>query len=285
MSKPIIIERKDFIKDRDRRISNSVIASLLLVLGIMTFGNIYALDKIYKKFTNSSFFVLKGVSIYGNSIISSSDILKSAGLNIGTDDIASLTPNIIQNRIKSQLRYVKNVEVKSDLFNGQLVIKVDEREPIAIVPISKSALIFGVIDINGFLTEIITNDNLSLPLYKNLIFIKTEKNIDRQDIDSITDSDINSCINSKSVKLSLNVIYETRLVIPYIYDEISSIDACNPNDIIIHLKNGLKIRISEDRIKEGLTDLSNWARHPKIQNTKAVFNYIDVRFSGSIYCG
>lgn len=282
----IIIERKDFIKNNDRRISNSVIALLMLALGITTFGSIYASDKIYKKFTNSSFFVLKGVSIYGNSIINSSDILKSAKINIGTDGIASLMPDIIENRIKSQLRYIQNVEVKSDLLNGQLIIKVDERKPIAIVAESKEALVFAVIDINGFLTEIITKDELSLPLYKNLIFINNNaKSINKWNIDNITDSDVDSYVNSKPVNLSLNVISEIRSIIPCVYDEISSIDARDPNDIIIRLKNGLKIRITEDRIKEGLIDISYWMINPKVQNIKASFNYIDARFPGAIYCG
>lgn len=283
MPKPIVIESKDFAKDR--RISNSTIGAFLLILGIATFGSIYTLDKIYRKFTNSSFFVLKGVVVYGNSIINSSDIIKSAGLNIGSDDITTLMPNVIEARIKSQLRYVKSAKVKSDLFGRQLIIEVEERKPIAIVPLSKSELIFGVIDINRFLTEIIANDDLSSPLYKGLICIRTEKNIDKRNIDSIVDSDINSCVNTRSVKLSLNVISNICAIVPCIYDEIKSIDACNSNDIIIQLRNGLKIRLAEDRIKEGLTDLSNWAMHPKIKDIKANFNYIDTRFPGAIYCG
>ncbi len=286
MSKPIIIERKDFIKGRDRKISNSKIASFLLILMMTTFVSIYAIDKVHKKVANSPFFVLKEVSIYGNSIISSSDIVKSTGLNIGNDNIASLMPDIIENRIKSQLRYVKNVEVRSDLLKGQLIIEVKEREPIAIIPISKKALVFGVIDIDGFLIEIISKDDLPLPLYKNLIFVRNDvKNIDEKRIDSITDSDINSCVNSKSINLSLNIISNIRLIIPCIYDEISSIDACDSNDIVIQLKNGLKIRMAEDRIKEGLIDISYWAINPKVQNIKATFSYIDVRFPGAIYCG
>jgi cell division septal protein FtsQ len=257
-----MIEKKKFLAVKGHRLSNLAIIMLTILLAIMTFGSIYASDHIYKKVTSSSIFVLKGMSIYGNSIIGASDIQKSTGLNIGMDGVFSLMPHIIENRIKSQSRYVEGVEVKRDLISGQLIIKVKEREPVAITAESQNATTFDVVDINGFVMDRLTKDELSSYPHKDMIFIF-----------------------KGNAEFALNILSGIRSVIPSIYNEISYVDARDSNDIIILIKNGLNIRVAGDRIKEGLVDISNWMTNPKIQEMETELNYIDARFPGAIYCG
>ena len=95
-----MFEKKKFLAVKGRKLSNLAITMLAILLAIMTFGSIYVSDRIYKKVIGSSIFVLKGMSIYGNSIIGASDIQKSTGLNIGMDGVFSSMPHIIESRIK-----------------------------------------------------------------------------------------------------------------------------------------------------------------------------------------
>ena len=260
---------------------------LTILLAIMTFGSIYASDQIYKKVICSSIFVLKRMSIYGNSIIGASDIQKSTGLNIGMDGVFSSMPHIIESRIKAQFLYVESVEVKRDLMSGQLIIKVKEREPVAIIAESKNATTFDVVDISGFVIEQLTKDELLSYSHKGMIFIfgGSAKGFARQNINSASDKITDLYKGSESANLALNVLSGIRSIIPSIYNEISYIDARDTNDIKIFMKNGLNIRVAGDRINEGLVDFSNWMTNPRVQDIETDLNYIDARFPGAIYCG
>ncbi len=282
-----MIEKKFFFSVKGRRLSNLAIIMLTILLAIMTFGSIYASDQIYKKVIGSSIFVLKEMSIYGNSIISASDIQKSTGLNIGMDGVLSSMPQIIESRIKAQSLYVESVGVKRDLMSGQLIIKVKEREPVAIIAESKNATTFDVVDINGFVIEQLTKDGLLSYSDNGMIFIfgGSAKGFARQNINSVSDKITDLYKGSESANLALNVLSGIRSIIPSIYNEISYIDARDSNDIKIFMKNGLNIRVAGDRIKEGLVDVSNWMTNPKIQDMETDLNYIDARFPGAIYCG
>jgi cell division septal protein FtsQ len=282
-----MIEKKKFFSVKGRRLSNLAIIMLTILLAIMTFGSIYASDQIYKKVMGSSIFVLKEMSIYGNSIISASDIQKSTGLNIGMDGVLSSMPHIIESRIKAQSLYVESVEVKRDLISGQLIINVKEREPVAIIAESKNATTFDVVDINGFVIEQLTKDELLSYSHKDMIFIfeGSSKGFARQNINSKSGKITDLHKGSESANLALNVLSEIRSIIPGIYNEISYVDARDTNDIKIFMKNGLNIRVAGDRIKEGLVDFSNWMTNPKIQEMETDLNYIDARFPGAIYCG
>jgi cell division septal protein FtsQ len=277
-----MIEKKVFFSVKGRRLSNLAIIMLTILLAVMTFGSIYASDQIYKKFMGSSIFVLKEMSIYGNSIISASDIQKSTGLNIGMDGVFSSMPHIIESRIKGHSLYVESAEVKRDLMSAQLIIKVKEREPVAIIAESKNATTFDVVDINGFVIEQLTKDELLSYSVNGIIFIFGGS---AKGINSASDKITDLYKGSESANLALNVLSGIRSIIPGIYNEISYIDARDSNDIKIFMKNGLNIRVAGDRIKEGLVDVSNWMTNPKIKDMETELNYIDARFPGAIYCG
>jgi hypothetical protein len=266
---------KNISKTKNRKLPNSFIATFMILSVMMTSASIYASEKIFKTFTNSSFFVLRGISISGNNQISTSDIINATGLDIGNDRIGSFMSYVIENRVKSYSRYFEQVEIKRDLTCGQLVINVKEREPVAIVAESKDARLLRVVDINGFIIDELTNKDFALSPYKNIPFIFEGNLSDRSGL----------YVVSEPACLAFNVLSEIYSVVANIIGKISDIDARDPDDVIIRMKNGLNIRLASDRIKEGLIDVKHWMTNPQKQNLATDFNYIDARFPGAIYCG
>jgi hypothetical protein len=286
-------ERKNISKTKNRKLPNSFIVTFIILSVMMTSASIYASEKIFKTFTNSSFFVLRGMSISGNNKVSTSDIINATGLDIGNDRIGSFMSYVIENRVKSYSRYVEQVEIKRDLTCGQLVINVKEREPVAIVAESKDARLLRIVDINGFIIDELTSKDFALSPYKNIPFIFEGSFVgkNRQGDPCIGRnpsnlSDLSGLyVVSESACIAFNVLSEIHSTVPNIISKISDIDARDPDDVIIHLKNGLNIRLASDRIKEGLIDVKHWMTNPGKQNSATNFNYIDARFPGAVYCG
>jgi len=275
-------ERKR-ISRKNRKLPYSLMVIFMLLLAIMTSASIRASEKVYQAFMNSPFFVLKGMSVRGNNKVSTSDILNATGLDVGTDRICSLMSHIVEKRIKSYSPYVKQVEIKRDLTHGHLIITVKEREPVAIVAESRDAMLFKVVDINGFVLDKLISKNLASSPYRNMPLIFENGRQGRSCI-GLSDSS-GSYIVSESACLALNVLSEVRSILPSILDKISDIDARDPDDVIIYLKSGLNIRIASDRIKEGLLNVRYWMTNPEIQHSETDFSYIDARFPEAVYCG
>jgi len=274
---------KKHISKINRKLPNLLIVIFMLLLAVMTSVSICASEKVYQAFVNSPFFVLKGVSVHGNSKVSTSDILNATGLDVGTDRICSLMSYIVEKRIKSYSPYVERVEIKRDFTCGHLIITVKEREPVAIVAESRDAMLFKVVDINGFVLDKLISKNLTSSPYRNILLIFEDS---RQVSPYIGLSDSpGSYIASESACLALNVLSETRSILPSILDKISDIDARDPDDVIIYLKSGLNIKIASDRIKEGLLNVRYWMTDPEIQHSETDFSYIDARFPEAVYCG
>jgi cell division septal protein FtsQ len=286
-------EKKIIPKTKNRKLPNSYVATFMILSAMMTSASIYASERIFKTFTNSSFFVLKGMSICGNNKVSTSDIINATGLDIGNDRIGSFIPYIIENRIKSYSRYVEQIKIKRNLACGQLEINVKEREPVAIVAESKDARVLKIVDVNGFIIDELTSKDFALSSYKNIPFIfessfvgkkrQGEPCIERNPSNLSDPSEL--YVVSESACLALNVFSEIHSVVPNIISNISNIDARDPDDVIIRMKNGSNIRIASDRIKEGLVDVKHWMTNPGKQNSATNFNYIDARFPGAVYCG
>jgi len=268
-------ERKKISKTKNRKLPNSFIVIFMILSIMLASASIYASEKIFKTFTNSSFFVLRGMSISGNNKVSTSDIINATGLDIGNDRIGSFMSYLIENRVKSYSRYVEQVEIKRDLTCGQLVINVKEREPIAIVAESKDARLLRIVDVNGFIIDELTSKDFALSPYKNIPFIFESGLYDLSGLYVVSES---ACI-------AFNVLSEIYSTVPNIISNISDIDARDPDDVIIRMKNGLNVRLASDRIKEGLIDVKYWITNPRKQDSATDFNYIDARFPGAIYCG
>ena len=273
-------ERK-YIPRRNHKLPYSFMVIFMLLLVIMTSASIYASEKVYKAFMNSPFFVLRGMSICGNDKVSTSDILNATGLDVGTDRICSFMSYIVEKRIKSYSRYVEQVEVKRDLISGQLIINVKEREPAVIIAESRDARFFRVVDINGFVLDELVSKEFASYINIPLVF---ESSSQGKSCIGLSDSS-GSYVISESTRLALNILSEIRSILPNILDKISDIDARDPDNVIIHLKSGINVRIASDRIKEGLFNIRYWMTNPGIKHSETDFNYIDARFPEAVYCG
>ena len=265
-------------KTEKRNLNNVSIFMLLLLIIAMTSIAISSCEYLAKNLTHSSFFVLKGISIYGNSNIRSADISKFVGLDVGKDPLYSFMSHIVAKRIKFQSRYIKEVKVKRNLIKGELAITVEERKPEAIITKSTEAKYFKIVDISGFIIDEITDKDIVSSSFKNMPFI-VDNDVNNQELFD------NDYVISKSASLGLKVLAETKSVMPDLLDKISHIDARNPDDIILNLHEKIDIRIASDRIREGLSDARCLILSSELRYLDKNINYIDARFPDAVYCG
>lgn len=277
-----IMDNKDHTnKIKKIRLNNFIIFMLFSLLIGMTLFTIFSFEYTKKILTESSFLVLKGISIYGNNNVKSTDIFESIGLSVGADQLYSFMSHIVEKQIKSKSPYVKDVKVKRDLLKGYLVVNVEERNPSAIVAKSLDSDIFMVVDVDGFILEKIKDKRIYLSSYGNMPFIfdgNTKPNAHKL-------SETESYVASESANLGLKVLSEAKSEIPELISTLFDIDARNPDDIILHLRGGLNIKLASDRIKEGLSSTRNLILSSKLRYFDNSINYIDARFPGAIYCG
>ncbi|HGJ67522.1 TPA: FtsQ-type POTRA domain-containing protein [bacterium] len=268
-------------KKEEKPINNFFIFILWLLVIVLSSLTIFIIEIGKKNLIQSSFLVLKDIKIYGNSIVSSSDICELSGLGIGNDYLYSFMPHVIEKRIKSQSSYVKDAKVKKDLLKGQLIVTINERKPVAIISKSMDAKNFKVVDIDGYILNELTDKDIALSCYKKLPFIfeDSDKSIDWEFLDN------NSYISSVSGNLGLKVLSEIKALGSGFLLDLTYIDTRNSDDIVLHLLGGTNIRISCDRIKEGLFDVKNLMYSYEFRNINSKIKYIDARFSKAIYCG
>ncbi len=89
-------------KKGKRKFSTPLAIGLTILLAIMTSTSISAFEWLRDGFLGSSIFTLRGVSIQGNSRITSADILDVSGLHVGTDNIHSIMSHVVEKRIKAR---------------------------------------------------------------------------------------------------------------------------------------------------------------------------------------
>ena len=312
-----------------RRFSNLRMLAVAILLALITSASILAFERLRDGLLDSSIFTLDGVSIQGNRRISSADILDASNLRVGIDSIYSIIPHIVEKRIRARFRYLERVEVQRRLaheqdgkMHGWVTITVKEREPVAFVGSGRDADSFAVIDIHGFILE---ED------------IRREASDMRQETEGL-ESQVSSLKSQVSrhgdmpvivgsvrhaswvMGLALDAFTIARSVIPELFDEISYIDARDPDNVILILdtrwrnpassiqypvSSKVTIQIASGRIEEGLGDVlpvimefreKNGARSdakeernrdgrtegsPLSQNSYVSF---DARFPGAIYC-
>ena len=235
---------------------------------------------------------MKEISVRGNHRVSSTDILNAADLNLGIDNIHSIMYNIVEKRIKVQVRYLEQVEIRRRLvlerskgIYGLVTIAVKEREPVALVSLEGHAGNSSVIvDENGFILEKVEMnlDTRTESSHKNMpVIVGVDK--------KFVTGNASRVVDCPTLNLALDVLANARSIIPELFDEISRIDARNPDNIILCLQERSKTKtdsslviIAADRIKEGLSDVLPVIIHCRKKNQET--EYIDARFPGAVYC-
>ncbi len=259
------------------RITNAFMLMMLVLLIVMTCINIYIFEFIKRNFFNSSIFMLKEVYVYGNKRVNSSDIIRFSGLDITKDKLLSLMPNIIEKRIKLSSCYIDEVNLKRRLLDGLVIIEIKEREPAALVSELRDRNLYTVVDYNGLILDKVSEVNKSS--YNIPIIYSFDAVIKKYDIRKFL------FLVSPPISLSLNILRDANELKLGLLKEIKEIDARDPNDIIMNLKSGISVRLSSDRIREGLIDAEHWLKKTNLDISKFGFLYIDVRFPETIYLG
>lgn len=271
-------------KERERGISIPLTLAMIIFLAGATSAGISGFERL-KDFCLSRTYI-KEIAIKGNSRISSADILSAARLRVGIDSIRDIMPHVLEKRIKNQSRYLERVSVQHKLAREQkaglcawVTIEVEEREPLALVKSKIDDDYFIVIDDQGFILEEVKAGSAPVCIYPD------EK---LPVIVGVHESGTSDTLEHPVSDLALAVLVDARSMQPELFDQISSIDARNPDDIVLYLhawdsEAGTAIRLASDRIEEGLSSVL-----PVIMKLRAedkTTKYIDARFSGAIYCG
>jgi len=285
-------------KKYKRRISISLALAMIICLAIITSVSISAFEWMRDLCLSHAY--IKGITVKGNNRVSSTDILHASNLRVGTDSACSIVSHVLEKRIVSRLRYLEQVKIQhkfalklSEGMYGWVTIKVREREPVARVGIGGSDGSFAVIDTHGFILEVINNQRQ----VNNIRHSSSAVGRSLPVIIGVDGRTLESGVQNESpaLDLALDVLIDARSVIPELSDEISCIDAQNPDDIIIQLKahnalpaarnssvSQVAIRVASGRIKEGLSDVVPVIMKRREEERET--GYIDARFPGAIYC-
>jgi len=297
-------------KKRERGISIPLTLAMIIFLAAATSASISGFERLRDFYLSRTY--IKEIVVKGNSRISSEDILSAASLREGIDSIRYVIPHVLEKRIKDQSRYLERVSVQRKLAHEQkaslyawVTIEVKEREPLALVKSEIDADSFIVIDDQGFILEEVRSDSMPVCIFPDEK-IPVIVGIDADILKGVGQSKAGTpgtLIHPVS-DLALDVLVDARSMLPELFDEISCVDARNPDDIVLYLQQkernrdleaggsvsyawgseaGTVIRLASDRIKEGLSSILPVIMKRREEN-KAT-RYMDARFSGVVYCG
>ncbi|GAA3117089.1 cell division protein FtsQ/DivIB [Streptosporangium carneum] len=108
----------------------------------------------------SSVLGVRDIQVVGNLAIPAQQIRQAAGVADGTP-LATVDVTEVENRLKG-IRQIESVAVSRG-WPGTLVVKVAEREPVAVIPIGGK---FAVVDRHGVVTEVETVAPPTLPVLR-----------------------------------------------------------------------------------------------------------------------
>ncbi len=312
------LDRKKFNeKKRERGISLPLTLTMIIFLAIATSASISAFEWLRDLCLSRTY--IKEIAIKGNQRISSEDILNVSRLRVGVDSIHSIMPHIVEKRIKTQSRYLERVSVQRRFAREQkarlyawVTIEVKEREPLALVKSEIDADFFIVIDDQGFILEEVRPGMKPVcisPRENIPVIVGVDANIlESGGQNEVGTSDI---LTHPASDLALDVLIGVRSATPGLFDEISYVDARDPDNIVLYLQRrsesvefgaksevpeagssvphalssgvGMSIRLASDRIEEGLSNILPVIMKRRAENK--VTKYLDARFPGAVYCG
>ena len=141
-----LIGNKTEISMWKHRIYRVIILLVMVIVG--TVGG-------YHLIIQSDLFLLEEISVIGNRRISEEAIISASGARIGIDNINSLSGEGIERRIIQKFSYISQLQTSRQMPKT-LIIKVAEHVPVAAIPLETvSGTIYGLVDINGTLLELL----------------------------------------------------------------------------------------------------------------------------------
>ncbi len=168
--------------------------------------------------------------------------------------------------------------MKRRLSDGLIIIEIKEKDPAALVSNSSDSNTYMVVDYNGLILDKVFEAN---KVFYNIPIIHSfDAIIKKYEMKKL------SFLVSPSISLSLKILRDANELKLRLLNDIHDIDAHDPNDIIVNLKNNMSVRLSSDRIREGLIDAEHWFQKSNNSDvSKFGFLYMDVRFPEAIYLG
>ena len=174
----------------------------------------------YHSILQSDVFLLEKVVVKGNNRISTEEIITASGLQIGMDKIYSLSYDEIEKNFLQKFIYIKHADIKREA-PGTLIIEIVERKPVAIIPFhTANENVYGLIDIEGFILEIIDASETTADMIiltdvlkkgeEGNIFIKDQKSGDFcHDIPLLLDDALSSHLSENLEKKALQLAKDT----------------------------------------------------------------------------
>lgn len=172
----------------------------------------------YHSILQSDVFLLEKVVVKGNNRISTEEIITASGLQIGMDKIYSLSYDEIEKNFLQKFIYIKHADIKRET-PGTLIIEIVERKPVAIIPFhTANENVYGLIDIEGFIVEIIDASETTADMIiltdvlkkgeEGNIFITDQKSGDH-DIPLLLDDALSSHLSEDLEKKAIQLAKDT----------------------------------------------------------------------------
>lgn len=210
-------------------------------------------------FLHSSLFFISKVTVNGNKVVPTKDIVSLSGIKTGT--------NIFDFNTEASIKAVKIIpKIKNAQLSRKLpdevVIQVTERKPWALVPSKEGFLII---------------DDQGICLDKN-------QNLDLAELPVISLTDVPARIN-EGQQLNANSIKLVRQIItslpPWLLKQVSEYHCSKDNQVSIFTIDGIQIRLGgSDRLAEKLRLLEEAMKLRDQNDSQETFDYIDLRYKG-----
>lgn len=210
-------------------------------------------------FLHSSLFFIKKVTVTGNKVVKTKEIISLSGIKMGSN-IFDFDPEASVKAVKI-IPKIKAVTIARKL-PGEVIITVSERRPWALVPHGEGFLII---------------DDQGVCLDKN-------QNLDMASLPVISMEGVSPRVN-EGQRLDTQSIQMVRKIIsslPYwLTEQVSEYHCSKDRQVSVFTMDGTEIKLGgSDRMDEKLRFLEEAMKLKKQKDSEQTFNYIDLRYNG-----
>ncbi len=222
---------------------------------------------------------MKRISVSGNEHYTQKEVIAALDLRFRQSDVHTISVPAIEKRLKQKLSYIKQAHISKNILKRSLTLEITEREPVALLKYPEDSHIpFVLVDFEGYVLEHLP----ALPASSSMVEIVSAG----QQVPDVGDR-----IGSDTVQLALEVLNLALSLAPEIVSTLQTIDANQPDKIVLEFSNIPIAWISSDLIKTGIYHINLLIRHQAmlINEGKHISNplngYLDARFEDAIYWG
>jgi cell division septal protein FtsQ len=204
-----------------------------LILGII--GAIASL-LLYRFAAENGFFRLRQLSVSGSEHYTTAEIIAALGLNLKRNNVHTISVEELENRLKGQLSYVKDADISKSVVERALRIHITEREPAALLKYGEKIVL---VDIEGYVLEYINSPQASGATVTILG--------DTQQLPPLGNQ-----VQLNGIQLGLTVLRSALSLTPEIVSQLQTVDANQPDRMILQFNDLPVVWLSSDLIETGL---------------------------------